>query len=96
MSHGPATEWEKEKSEGYKTKLGLFMFAAYTVIYFSFIFICVLNPRTMALDVGSLNVAIVYGFGLIALAIVLALVYNYLISRREKLDRGSDSKGGKK
>ena len=101
MAHGPATEWKKEESEKYKTKFGLIMFAVYTVIYFIFIFICVLSPKSMGIDVGSLNLAIVYGFGLIILAIVLALVYNYLISKREKEDEASEkaisekSKGGK-
>lgn len=101
MAHGPATEWKKEKSEGFKTKLGLIMFAVYTVIYFAFIFICVFSPRTMGIDVGSLNMAIAFGFGLIVLAIILALVYNYVISRREKADEIEErsaserAKGGK-
>lgn len=86
MEHGPATDWKVEKSEGYKTKLGLLMFAIYTPIYFAFIVIAVVNPKAMGMDVGSLNVAITYGFGLIIMAIVQALIYNYLCSRKEKHD----------
>ncbi len=84
MSHGPATEWKTEKSEGFKTRLGLIMFAIYVPIYLAFMFICALSPRTMAIDVGNINVAILYGFLLIVLAIIQALIYNALCSRREK------------
>jgi uncharacterized membrane protein (DUF485 family) len=95
MDHGQATEWKTEKSEGYKSKLGLIMFAIYVPIYFAFVFICVLSPKTMGIDIGSLNMAIVYGFFLIILAMVQALIYNYLCSRREKLEKETEqSKGG--
>ncbi len=86
MAHGPATEWKQEKSQDYKTKLGLIMFAMYVPIYLAFIFICVFSPRTMGINVGSLNVAILYGFLLIILAIIQALVYNYYCSKKEKSD----------
>jgi uncharacterized membrane protein (DUF485 family) len=86
MAHGPATEWKKEKSEGFKTRLGLIMFGLYCTIYFIFIFIAVLSPKTLGLDVGKLNLAITYGMALIVVAIVLALVYNYVCSRRERLE----------
>jgi uncharacterized membrane protein (DUF485 family) len=95
MSHGPSTEWEKEKSQGYKTKLGLIMFAVYVPVYFIFVFMCVLSPKIMATNIGALNLAIVFGFFLIILAIVQALIYNYLCSKREKLDKVADPvKGG--
>lgn len=86
MAHGPSTEWKTEKSEGFKTRLGIIMFSIYVPIYLLFIFICVLSPKTMAMDVGSLNLAIVYGFFLIFLAIVQALIYNYICSKKEKSD----------
>ena len=40
----------------------------------------------MAKDVGSLNVAIVFGFGIIILAIIQALIYNFICSKKEKAD----------
>jgi uncharacterized membrane protein (DUF485 family) len=86
MDHGPATEWKKEESEAYKTKLGLIMFAIYVPVYLLFVFICVLAPKLVGSDIGSLNLAIVFGFGLIILAIIQALIYNALCSRRERLD----------
>jgi uncharacterized membrane protein (DUF485 family) len=93
MAHGPATEWKTEKSEGFKTRLGMIMFAIYVPIYLIFVFICVLNQKLMAMDIGSLNLAIVFGFFLIILAIIQALVYNYICSKREKMDQEID-KGG--
>lgn len=84
MSHGPASDWASEKSEGFKTKLGLIMFAIYAPIYFAFILISIISPRSLSIDVGSLNLAIVYGFGLIIVAILQALIYNYICSRKEK------------
>jgi uncharacterized membrane protein (DUF485 family) len=87
MAHGPSTDWKTEKSEGYKTKLGLIMFGIYTPLYIIFILICVLKPKLMGLDIGSLNLAIVYGFGLIVVAVIQALIYNYMCSKREKQER---------
>jgi uncharacterized membrane protein (DUF485 family) len=95
MSHGPATEWKTEKSEGFKTRLGLIMFAIYVPLYLAFIFIAVFSPKTMAVDVGKINVAILYGMLLIVIAIIQALIYNFICSRRENLDAASEkAKGG--
>lgn len=62
------------------------MFAIYTPIYLAFIIISVVSPSFMAKDVGSLNVAVVYGFGIIILAILQAIIYNALCSNKEKHD----------
>ena len=87
MDHGPATEWKKENSEAFKSRVGLIMFAIYVPTYLAFVFVSVISPKTMATDIGSLNLAIVCGFGLIILAIVQALIYNNICSRREKQDK---------
>jgi len=94
MEHGPATEWKEEKSQSYKAKLGILMFAIFTPIYLAFILICVISPSTMAKDVGSLNVAIVYGFGIIILAIIQAVIYNIICSNKEKHDHVNDDTKG--
>ncbi len=62
------------------------MFAIFTPIYLSFILVSVLSPSFMAADVGKFNVAIVYGFGIIILAVALAVIYNYICSWKEKGD----------
>jgi len=94
MGHGPSTEWQAEKSQSYKTKLGIIMFAIYTPIYLAFILISVISPSFMAKDVGGLNVAIVYGFGIIVLAIIQAIIYNNICSAKERHDRPADVKKG--
>ena len=94
MAHGPATEWKEDKSEGFKTKLGLWMVVFFIVIYLAFILICVISPQIMANDVGGINVAVTYGFLIIVIAIIQALIYNVICSRREKADELSDTSKG--
>ncbi len=96
MGHGPSSEWQAEKSQAFKAKLGIIMFAIYTPIYLAFILISVISPSFMAKDVGNLNVSIVYGFGIIILAIIQAVFYNYICSKKEKLDHVPEQKGGSK
>jgi uncharacterized membrane protein (DUF485 family) len=85
MSNGPATEWkEDEKTSKAKSKLGIWMFAGYSIVYAVFIILNVVNPGLMGLDVGMLNIAIVYGFGLIMLALIMALIYNALCGWAEQ------------
>ena len=94
MEHGSPSELKEDKSEGFKTKLGLIMVAIYTIVYFTFIIIAVANPQLMARDVGGLNLAIAYGFGIIILAIIQALIYNFACSGHEKKNGDShDNKG---
>lgn len=79
MDHGPAVKWkENEKASKVKTKIGIWMFLGYLIIYAAFIVINVTNPKLMGSNVGSVNLAIVFGFGLIFLALVMALIYNAL------------------
>jgi uncharacterized membrane protein (DUF485 family) len=84
MSHGPSTVWKEDHSTKYKTKLGVIMFLIYALIYGGFIFINVAFPQWMRKDVGSLNVAIIYGFGLIVVAIIQAFIYNHLCTLAER------------
>ena len=86
MSHGPATQWKENKTlDKKKARLGVVMFIIYTVIYAGFILINVFDNPIIRISVGDLNVAIVYGFGLIALALVLAIIYNQICTNAEKL-----------
>jgi len=94
MEHGPPPELQEEKSEGFKAKLGLIMVAFFTIVYFAFIILAITYPQAMANDVGSLNVAVVYGFGIIIVAIIQALIYNFVCSRREKRYGVAEDDGG--
>lgn len=92
MSHGPATEWNENKAlEKKKSRLGVLLFIIYTVVYGGFILMNVMANSVMRVSIGSLNVAIIYGFGLIILALVLAIFYNYICTKAEELAGGSNN-----
>ena len=60
------------------SRLGLFLFAVYLVLYGGFVLLAAFSPQTMeATPLAGVNLAIWYGFGLIVAAIVLALVYGW-------------------
>lgn len=83
--HGPPTEWKKDKSATIKELLGKWLFLMYTIVYAGFIIINIVSPRLMGIDIGGFNMAIVYGFGLIIIAILLAFAYNHISTRAEQL-----------
>lgn len=61
------------------------MFWLYAIVYAGFIIINVMNPVMMEGHVFSgLNLAVVYGFGLIVFALVLALIYNHKSTSKER------------
>ena len=84
MSHGPASDWGKDKASSFKSRMGINMFILYAVIYAGFVLINTFNPRIMGSDIGGLNLAIIYGFGLIIFALMLAFVYNSICTAAEE------------
>jgi uncharacterized membrane protein (DUF485 family) len=84
MEHGPSTDWGDDRAARYKTRLGLWMFALYCIVYAGFIVVNSVWPNLMAKSVAGLNWAVVYGFGLIAFALLVAIVYNALCSKAEE------------
>ncbi len=65
-----------------QARVGLQLFGVYTLIYAGFVGLNAFAPQVMAwTPFGGLNVAILYGMGLIAAAFVLALVYMALCKR---------------
>ena len=91
MSQNSPSEWKEDKTTQFKARLGLIMFFIYVIIFGGFILINVTYTKIMKIDIGSLNLAIVYGFGLIIIAVLLAFIYNILCSRAEK--KAEESKG---
>lgn len=85
MLHEPAQNSGPDAAVGYKTRLGVMMFLIYCVVYAGFVLANVVaDGRAMQIIVfAGLNLAVVYGMGLIVLALVQALVYNHLCTRRE-------------
>jgi uncharacterized membrane protein (DUF485 family) len=62
-----------------KSAIGIQMTILYSVIYAGFVILSVFQPTWMGVRaVLGLNLAVTYGIGLILIAILFALVYNYL------------------
>ncbi len=96
MLHEPAADSGPDNASAYKTRIGLYMFALYSLIYAGFVVINVTKPVLMEKVVfAGLNLAVVYGFGLIILALVLALIYNAMCTKEEKRVNNLPEKGGK-
>ena len=57
-------------------RLGLYLFFFYAAVYAGFVAICTFKYNWMGTIVfAGLNLAVVYGMGLIALAVVMAVIY---------------------
>jgi len=95
MFHEPAAQSGKDPAVSFKTNLGVKMFIAYAIIYAGFIFINLFSPISMEKEIMmGLNLSVVYGFGLIILALVLAVIYNQACNNKEAELASPDRKGG--
>lgn len=84
MLHGPAAKLKEDKSSKKKASLGIKLFFVYLLIYSGFVFIGIVNPALMGIRIiFGLNLAVVYGFGLILIAIVMGWVYHMICSSYE-------------
>ncbi len=89
--HGPAAKLDADKAAAKKSRLGVILFLVYTLIYSGFVIIGVSKPEIMGLHVlGKQNLAIVYGLGLIILAIVMGFVYNTICTGMENKMNGGN------
>jgi uncharacterized membrane protein (DUF485 family) len=70
-------------------RYGIWLFLIYVVFYAGFVAISAFKPHAMATNLAGVNLAIVYGMGLILLAFLLALVYMSMTGK----DHASDSGG---
>ncbi|MHC4876155.1 MAG: DUF485 domain-containing protein [Planctomycetota bacterium] len=76
--------------ESRNARIGLVLFAVYLALYGGFVFLSAFSPESMeSTPVAGVNLAILYGFGLIIAALILALIYG-VICREDK----SEAKGG--
>ena len=67
-------------------RIGMVLFGIYLLLYGGFVFINAFAPHVMeTMPIPGVNLAILYGFGLIVAALVLAVIYGMLC------DEGSDS-----
>ncbi|MCA9233035.1 MAG: DUF485 domain-containing protein [Planctomycetales bacterium] len=66
------------------TRIGMVLFTIYLLFYGGFVLLNTFSPSTMeATPVAGINVAILYGFGLIIVAFMLALLYGLLCGPSE-------------
>ena len=65
-----------------QTRLGVILFAIYSLFYAAFVLLNAYAPESMGSSVGGLNVALIYGFALIVFALVLACLYGFLTRPR--------------
>ncbi len=94
MLHKPAAQSGKDPASGYKTRLGVVMFVIYALVYGGFVAINVASPLSMENKVfAGLNLAVVYGIGLIVFALILALIYERMCAIREQQLEGTEDGG---
>ena len=85
MLHEPAAPLETDPAAPFKAHLGLWMFLFYSLFYAGFVAINLLRPLLMEKTVFlGLNLATVYGFALIIVALIAALIYDGLCWNRER------------
>ena len=85
MLHEPASSGGKDAAAPYKSRLGVWMFLLYALFYIGFVAINLYNPLLMEYIVAfGLNLATVYGFSLIIVALLMALVYDRLCRKQER------------
>lgn len=91
--HGEATDWGNDSSTKKKQKTGVIMFFIYLIVYSVFVAIGVFSYELMGEHVlFGLNLAVIYGMGLILLAIILGLIYNSLCTKYEREASKEDEK----
>ena len=75
----------RKKNTEQSVRYGLWLFGLYVVLYGGFIALATFRHDLLArTPLGGINVAILYGFGLIVAALLLALLYLFLCRHRPK------------
>lgn len=79
-------------------RIGLVLFAVYSAIYGGFVLLNAFSPETMEMTpIAGVNLAILYGFGLIIVAFVLAMFYGWLCRGGEPgASKADGGKGGQR
>lgn len=73
--------------ESRNARLGLQLFCVYLLLYGGFVLINTFSAETMEMmPMEGVNLAIIYGFGLIIAALVLALIYGAMCSDEPEAD----------
>ena len=84
MLHEPSSHKGRDLAVSYKSKLGIKMFIFYALFYGSFVAINLITPALMGKIVfAGLNLATVFGFALIIVALIEALIYDAMCRKKE-------------
>jgi uncharacterized membrane protein (DUF485 family) len=88
--HAGHDEQHDEATAARNARIGRVLFVIYLVFYVGYMLLTTLAPDVMKREAWSgINVAVAYGFGLIKLALILALVYAWLC--RNPVEQGGAS-----
>lgn len=91
--HVNSTTEEKEIVTKQKSKLGVRLFFIYLICYAGFVALGVFNYELLSTTVFSgLNLAVVYGIGLIVFAVIMGIIYNYYCTKYEDEAEKGDAK----
>jgi uncharacterized membrane protein (DUF485 family) len=72
-------------------RIGLILFSVYLILYCGFVFLNAFAPDIMETKpIAGLNLAILYGFGLIVSAVLMSLFYGVLCRDEKDAGTGSD------
>jgi uncharacterized membrane protein (DUF485 family) len=91
----PSPQPEPRHTIARNARYGLWLFLVYVIFYAGFIAISAFKFDALRANVGGVNLAIVYGMGLILLAFLLALVYMGMTGKDHPADdqRARDAEG---
>lgn len=78
LHENTSSEDSSTEDDARNAKNGLILFAVYVLIYGAFVVLNTFAPELMGAPMAGLNLAIIYGFGLIVAALVLAAIYGVL------------------
>ena len=75
----PPAEHDNQLTAARNSRYGLVLFTLYALLYAGYMLISAFQPALMdVVPFGGVNLATLYGLGLIAAALFLALVYGWL------------------
>lgn len=84
MNEPQMDEGDHPEISARNSRYGLWLFSLYLLLYGGFMALAAFAPQLMGkTPFGGVNLAIIYGMGLIVAALVLALIYMILCRSRE-------------
>ena len=96
FDHGPNVVDASERPEivTRNTRYGVLLFSVYLLFYGSYVGVNAFAPEIMQrTPLAGLNLAILSGFGLIGLAVVLAFFYGWLCRSERELGAATEEAG---